>query len=213
MRSSSSPSATSHATASTARNRRTDPDESPAAAEFEAATTTVVTSRRARHQRIADLLGRHKVRSQSALAELLAAEGFSVTQATLSRDLDELGAMRIRDSDGALIYALRSEGGDGTPRPAEDSAALETRLRRLLGELLVTAEGSANLVVLRTPPGAAQFLASALDHADRHGVTSGVMGTIAGDDTVLVICRDPLGGPELARRLITAAAGAGHVSE
>jgi transcriptional regulator of arginine metabolism len=181
---------------------------SPAAAELESATAaTVVNSRRARHQRISDLLGLHKVRSQAALAELLAAEGFSVTQATLSRDLDELGAMRIRDADGALIYALRSEGGDGTPRPAVDPGALETRLRRLLGELLVKAEGSANLVVLRTPPGAAQFLASALDHADRHGVTAGVMGTIAGDDTVLVICRDPLGGPELARRLSTAATG------
>jgi transcriptional regulator of arginine metabolism len=182
--------------------------ESPAVAALEEATAvgTVVNTRRARHQRIADLLGKHQVRSQSALAELLAAEGFSVTQATLSRDLDELGAMRIRDNDGALIYALRSEGGDGSPRPAAESGELETRLRRLLGELLVTAEGSANLVVLRTPPGAAQFLASALDHADRHGVTAGVMGTIAGDDTVLVICRDPLGGPELARRLGAAAA-------
>jgi len=180
--------------------------QSPAASALEAAASaTVVNTRRARHQRIADLLGKHQVRSQSALAELLAAEGFTVTQATLSRDLDELGAMRIRDNDGALIYALRSEGGDGSPRPATDSSELETRLRRLLGELLVTAEGSANLVVLRTPPGAAQFLASALDHADRHGVTAGVMGTIAGDDTVLVICRDPLGGPDLARRLSAAA--------
>jgi transcriptional regulator of arginine metabolism len=199
-------SSSSPQSAATANERQTQ-DQSPAAAELEAAAGTVVNSRRARHQRIADLLGKHKVRSQSALADLLAAEGFSVTQATLSRDLDELGAMRIRDSDGTLIYALRSEGGDGSPRPASDSAALETRLRRLLGELLVTAEGSANLVVLRTPPGAAQFLASALDHADRHGVTSGVMGTIAGDDTVLVICRDPLGGTDLARRLIAAAAG------
>ena len=199
---------TPSSTSSSDRAAKEHPDTpaSPAAAELESATTaTVVNSRRARHQRISDLLGQHKVRSQAALAELLAAEGFSVTQATLSRDLDELGAMRIRDTDGALIYALRSEGGDGTPRPAVDPGALETRLRRLLGELLVKAEGSANLVVLRTPPGAAQFLASALDHADRHGVTAGVMGTIAGDDTVLVICRDPLGGPELARRLSTAA--------
>ena len=180
--------------------------EGSAPSVLESAASTVVNTRRARHQRIADLLGKHQVRSQSALAELLAAEGFSVTQATLSRDLDELGAMRIRDNDGALIYALRSEGGDGSPRPAAESGELETRLRRLLGELLVTAEGSANLVVLRTPPGAAQFLASALDHADRHGVTAGVMGTIAGDDTVLVICRDPLGGPDLARRLSAAAA-------
>jgi transcriptional regulator of arginine metabolism len=180
-------------------------EQSPAEAAMDSAAATVVNTRRARHQRIADLLGKHQVRSQSALAELLAGEGFTVTQATLSRDLDELGAMRIRDKDGALIYALRSEGGDGSPRPAADSGELETRLRRLLGELLVTAEGSANLVVLRTPPGAAQFLASALDHADRFGVTAGVMGTIAGDDTVLVICRDPQGGPDLARRLGAAA--------
>jgi transcriptional regulator of arginine metabolism len=201
---------TPSSTSSSDRAAKEHPDttSSPAAAELESATSaTVVNSRRARHQRISDLLGQHKVRSQAALADLLAAEGFSVTQATLSRDLDELGAMRIRDADGALVYALRSEGGDGTPRPAVDPGALETRLRRLLGELLVKAEGSANLVVLRTPPGAAQFLASALDHADRQGVTVGVMGTIAGDDTVLVICRDPLGGPELARRLSEAATG------
>lgn len=166
---------------------------------------TTVNTRRARHQRIADLLGKHKVRSQTALVELLAEEGYSVTQATLSRDLDELGAVRIRDRDGALVYALRSEGGDGAPQVARDGSVLEARLKKLLGELLVTAEGSANLVVLRTPPGAAQFLASAIDHADNQGVTADVMGTIAGDDTVLVICREPTGGPDLARRLISAA--------
>ncbi len=166
---------------------------------------TTVNTRRARHQRIADLLSKHKVRSQTGLAELLAEEGFSVTQATLSRDLDELGAVRIRDRDGALVYALRSEGGDGAPQVAPEASVLEARLKRLLGELLVTAEGSANLVVLRTPPGAAQFLASAIDHADNHGVTASVMGTIAGDDTVLVICREPTGGPDLARQLIHAA--------
>ena len=116
---------------------------------------TTVNTRRARHQRIADLLSKHKVRSQTALAELLAEEGYSVTQATLSRDLDELGAVRIRDRDGALVYALRSKGGDGAPQIARVGSALEARLKRLLGELLVTAEGSANLVVLRTPAGAA----------------------------------------------------------
>jgi transcriptional regulator of arginine metabolism len=168
---------------------------------------TTVTTRRARHQRIADLLSRHKVRSQTALADLLTEEGFSVTQATLSRDLDELGAVRIRDGDGTLVYALRSEGGDSAPKVASETSVLEARLKRLLGELLVTAEGSANLVVLRTPPGAAQFLAAAIDHAGNHGVTNGVMGTIAGDDTVLVICREPQGAPDLARQLINAAQG------
>jgi transcriptional regulator of arginine metabolism len=166
---------------------------------------TTVNTRRARHERIADVLGRYQVRSQTALAELLAEEGFTVTQATLSRDLDELGAVRLRNADGSLVYALRSEGGDAAPRVAREPSALETRLKRLLGELLVTAEGSANLVVLRTPPGAAQFLASAIDRADKHGVTATVMGTIAGDDTVLVICREPTGGPELARQFVQAA--------
>jgi transcriptional regulator of arginine metabolism len=180
----------------------TDHDEELSAA---GASLTTVTTRGARHQRIADLLGRHKVRSQTALADLLVAEGFSATQATLSRDLDELGAVRIRDTDGTLVYALRSEGGDGAPKLAAETSVLEARLKRLLGELLVTAEGSANLVMLRTPPGAAQFLASAIDHADKHGVTAGIMGTIAGDDTVLVICRDPVGGQDLARQLIQAA--------
>ncbi len=182
------------------------PSAAPSAAEeaLRGALTTV-TTRGARHQRIADILRRHSVRSQTALAELLAEEGFSVTQATLSRDLDELGAVRIRDHDGALVYALRSEGGDGAPAPAAETSVLEARLRRLLGELLVTAEGSANLVVLRTPPGAAQFLASAIDHAGGQGVTSSVMGTIAGDDTVLVICREPTGGPALAHQFVLAA--------
>jgi transcriptional regulator of arginine metabolism len=166
---------------------------------------TTVNTRRARHQRIADLLSKHKVRSQTGLAELLAEEGYSVTQATLSRDLDELGAVRIRDRDGALVYALRSEGGDGAPQAPREPSVLEARLRKLLADLLVSAEGSANLVVLRTPPGAAQFLASALDHADNHGVTADIMGTIAGDDTVLVICRKPTGAPDLARQLIQAA--------
>jgi len=169
------------------------------------AALTTVNTRRARHQRIADLLGRHKVRSQTALADLLADEGYSVTQATLSRDLDELGAVRIRDRDGALVYALRSEGGDGVPQAPSEPSVLESRLRKLLSDLLVSAEGSANLVVLRTPPGAAQFLASAIDHADNHGVTADIMGTIAGDDTVLVICREPTGGPDLARQLIQSA--------
>jgi transcriptional regulator of arginine metabolism len=166
------------------------------------ATATVPNTRAARHRRIVDVLGTHAVRSQNELAKLLAADGYAVTQATLSRDLDELGAVRIRDSGGALVYALPSEGGDTTPRPASDDAALDGRLGRLLGELLTSAEGSANLVVLRTPPGAAQFLASAIDRAGARGIVADVLGTIAGDDTVLVICRDPSGGPELADRLL-----------
>jgi transcriptional regulator of arginine metabolism len=167
-----------------------------------AAGSRVPNTRAARHRRIVDVLGAHAVRSQNELARLLATDGYVVTQATLSRDLDELGAVRIRDSTGQLVYALPSEGGDPTPRPATDDSAVDARLGRLLGELLTSAEGSANLVVLRTPPGAAQFLASAIDHAGARGVVADVLGTIAGDDTVLVIGRHPTGGPELAERLL-----------
>ncbi len=155
----------------------------------------------ARQQRIADLLSRTPVRSQTQLAELLAADGIEVTQATLSRDLVELDAVKVRIPSGALVYAVPAEGGDRTPHAAEESTAAETRLARLLGELLVSAEGSANLALLRTPPGAAQFLASAIDRT-RPG---DVLGTVAGDDTVLVISRGADGGAALADRLLAVA--------
>jgi transcriptional regulator of arginine metabolism len=122
-----------------------------------AASTGVANTRAARHQRIVDLLSRIGVRSQGQLAELLADDGFAVTQATLSRDLDELGAVKIRNTEGALVYAVPAEGGDRRPRPAPDDRVYSGRLARLCQELLVSAEASANLVVVRTPPGAAQF--------------------------------------------------------
>jgi transcriptional regulator of arginine metabolism len=165
-------------------------------------TTLVPATKNARQRRIVDLLGRHPVRSQGELADLLADEGFTVTQATLSRDLLELDAVKVRGSGGALVYAVPAEGGDRTPRPAAgDTAAGGSRLSRLLGDLLVSAEPSANLVVLRTPPGAAQFLASALDHAD----LGTVLGSIAGDDTVLVITRAPDGGRAVAEKFLALA--------
>jgi transcriptional regulator of arginine metabolism len=181
----------------------------------------------ARHARITGILAQraHPVRSQEELAELLADIGFRVTQATLSRDLEEIGAVRLRGPDGSLVYALPGEvshelggpgevpggvgiGSAGADRPATAGRseglfapfALEpsARLARVAAELLVTAEASANLVVLRTPAGAAQLLASAIDHA---GWPS-VLGTVGGDDTVLVISRDPAGGEELAQALL-----------
>ena len=159
----------------------------------------------ARQQKIIDLLSRHPVRSQTELAELLAQAGVHVTQATLSRDLVELDAVKVRVPSGALVYAVPAEGGDRTPVVAHDSAAAEARLARLLAELLVSAEGSANLALLRTPPGAAQFLASAFDRTE----SDDVLGTVAGDDTVLVISRRPDGGHALAQRFLALANGTG----
>lgn len=158
----------------------------------------------ARQQRIIDLLATAEVRSQTELADLLAAQGVSVTQATLSRDLVELDAVKVRSASGALVYAVPAEGGDRTPVSARETAASEARLAKLCSELLVSAEASANLVVLRTPPGAANFLASAMDKAE----LGDVLGTIAGDDTVVVIARDPAGGEEVAHRMLSLANGA-----
>jgi transcriptional regulator of arginine metabolism len=158
----------------------------------------VAGTKAARQQRITELLGGHPVRSQAELADLLALDGLHVTQGTVSRDLVELDAVRVRDSRGVLVYAVPGEGGDRTPRPAGESANGGLRLARLCADLLVSAESSANLVVLRTPPGAAQFLASALDKAQ----LAAALGTIAGDDTVVIVSRDPLGGAELAATLL-----------
>ncbi len=124
-----------------------------------------------------------------------------VTQATLSRDLVELDAVKVRSTSGALVYAVPGEGGDRRPATPGETAAGAVPPRPAGAELLVSAEASANLVVLRTPPGAAQFLASAFDKAD----LPDVLGTIAGDDTVLVIGRDPAGGDELVRRFLALA--------
>jgi transcriptional regulator of arginine metabolism len=162
--------------------------------------TTPVT-KTARQARIADILTRERVHSQDELAALLRQYGLTVAQATLSRDLDELGVVRLRATDGKMVYALPGEpGGPGIIDypSAADGAGGTQRLARYLSELLTSAESSANLVVLRTPAGAAQFLASVIDHAAWHSV----LGTVAGDDTLLVIARDPTGGGELAAEFL-----------
>ena len=165
------------------------------------ATAVRPATKSSRHQQIVELVTQHEVHSQGELAALLADQGVHVTQATLSRDLDELDAVKVRTSSGALVYAVPAEGGDRRPAAPGETAAAAARLARLCGELLVSADASANLVVLRTPPGAAQFLASAFDKAE----FPEVLGTIAGDDTVLVIGRDPSGGDDLARRFLALA--------
>jgi transcriptional regulator of arginine metabolism len=157
-------------------------------------TAAAPVTKAARHAQITQILATpgEPVRSQDDLASRLGERGVHVTQATLSRDLVELGAVRLRAPDGGLVYSL--QGGPAQYALPDPSA----RLARVAAELLVTAEASGNLVVVRTPAGAAQLLASAIDHA---GWPS-VLGTVGGDDTVLVISRDPAGGPELAAALL-----------
>ncbi|RHA44179.1 arginine repressor [Cellulomonas rhizosphaerae] len=167
-------------------------------------TATVPQTKAARHALIGALLARGAVASQQQLADLLVAEGVSVTQATLSRDLVELRAVKVRTPAGGLVYSVPAEGEVRAAPP--DTEMLAARLARLCEELLLTAEASGNLVVLRTPPGAAQFFASAIDHS----VLPTVLGTIAGDDTVLVIARDdrPEAGTALAARFLALASDA-----
>ncbi len=136
----------------------------------------------ARQARIAELLQARPVASQTELGRLLAEAGVAVTQATLSRDLDELGAVKVRTAAGPA-YTVPEENA---PRPAPPEA-VDARLARLLEELLVSVEATGPFVVVRTPPGGAHFLASSLDRA----ALPDVAGTVAGDDTVLLVTREP----------------------
>ncbi|WP_330254011.1 arginine repressor [Nocardia sp. NBC_00565] len=153
----------------------------------------IARTRAGRQSRIIELLLAHSVRSQTELAALLAAEGIETTQATLSRDLDELGAVKLRAADGgAGVYVVPEDGS-----PVRGVTGGTDRLSKLLGDLLVSTDASGNIAVLRTPPGAAHYLASALDRA----ALPFIVGTIAGDDTIAVIAREPLTGAELAAKI------------
>ena len=138
-------------------------------------------TRSARQARIVQILASEKVTSQRELRDRLAGEGIVVTQATLSRDLDELGALKVKHSSGGQFYQVPEVPGDhASPQGAR------AFLDRWLVEVLTSVQQAGNQLVLRTPPGAAQLLASSLDRAN----LAGVIGTIGGDDTVLVITED-----------------------
>jgi len=149
----------------------------------------VKPTKQQRLHRVVKLLETKAVGSQTHLVELLAAEGIDATQATVSRDLEELGALKVRLPGGDTAYAL--------PELPSHQVAPEDHLRRVLGDWVVEVDHSANLVVLRTPPGSAHVVGSALD---RSGFP-GVIGTVAGDDTVLVVASEQVGGAGVASRL------------
>lgn len=146
------------------------------------------TSVSARRAKAISLIKAGVVHSQSDLVKLLKKAGFAVTQATASRDLEEVGAVRSRNSAGELIYQI------GTTSDGAISKSMP-----LPSDLILSVEPSGNLAVVRTPPGGAQFLASALDNS---GIKS-IIGTIAGDDTVLVISKKSNGGADLAKELLS----------
>jgi transcriptional regulator of arginine metabolism len=147
----------------------------------------------ARRAKAITLIKAGKINSQSDLVKELKKVGFPVTQATASRDLEEIGAVRSRNG-----YTI-SQG--------EDESI--SRSLPMPGSLILSVEPSGNLVVVRTPPGGAQLLASSLDHS---GIES-IIGTIAGDDTVLVVSRKATGGAELAKELLSYSANQGRAKK
>jgi transcriptional regulator of arginine metabolism len=142
-----------------------------------------------RQHRIARILEQHAVASQAQLVDLLAADGVVATQATASRDLEDMGAVKVRVPGGELVYAI--------PQLPSDQIAPEDHLRRVFGDWVVDVASSGNLVILRTPPGSAHVVASALDRAGQDDV----IGTVAGDDTILVVCAEHHPGRKVADRM------------
>ena len=146
-------------------------------------------SKHQRQHRVARLLAGHVVTSQEQLVGLLADEGIESTQATVSRDLDDLGAVKVRVPGAESMYAI--------PEHPADRVVPIDQLRRVMGEWVVDVGYSGNLVVLRTPPGSAHVVASALD---RTGI-EGSIGTVAGDDTLMVVAAEGTTGEQLATAL------------
>ncbi len=142
-----------------------------------------------RQHLVAKLLASHAVTSQEQVVHLLADEGVAATQATVSRDLEDLGAIKVRSGAGESIYAI--------PELPRDQRAPDDHLRRVCADWVVEVGHSGNVVVVRTPPGTANVVGSALD---RSGLPE-VLGTVAGDDTVIVIAVAGVPGEALADRL------------
>lgn len=143
-------------------------------------------SKHQRQHRISRMLANQAVTSQEQLVGLLADDGIESTQATVSRDLDDLGAVKVRVPGGESVYAI--------PEHPADRVVPMDQLRRVMGEWVVEVESSGNLVVLRTPPGSAHVVASALD---RTGI-EGSIGTVAGDDTLMVVAAEGTAASDLA---------------
>lgn len=141
----------------------------------------------ARRAKAISLIQAGLIHSQTDLVSQLKKSGFRVTQTTASRDLEEIGAVRGRDVQGESIYQIRGTSDDAL-----------SRVNPVPAKLILSVDHSANLAVVHTPPGAAQFVASSLDHAN----LTGVIGTLAGDDTVILVSKKSTGGAQLAKELL-----------
>lgn len=154
---------------------------------------TVPTTKAARQALIRRVIEAEAISSHADLASRLEQDGIVVTQATLSRDLVDIGAIKVRGAAGRHVYA--------TAETVDIHEDTEQRLTRVCRELLFSADYAGNIVVLRTPAGAAQYLASAIDTNDNNDI----VGTVAGDDTVLVVARDPERAAHVAQKFLARA--------
>ena len=149
---------------------------------------TMTELKEQRHRAIAELIRGQPLANQEELAERLAALGFAVTQATISRDLEQLGAIKVR-REGRLAYTLPDQLANGVPNSSQFATVLRDWVRSI--------DVAGNLVVLKTPPGSAHLIGVALDRA----ALPDVVGTICGDDTVFVAVRDAALAPLFADKL------------
>jgi transcriptional regulator of arginine metabolism len=143
--------------------------------------------KRQRQQALLELVRAESLASQDEIAARLEDLGFPATQSTISRDLDELGLVRMRDADGHLRYATPENGGTNGAR----------HVKSILREFARSVEHSRNLVLVKTPPAGAMPVARALDASD----VEGIMGTVAGDDTIIVVIREDVRARDVAASL------------
>ncbi len=143
-------------------------------------------NRSERHAAIQRLIREHPIATQSGLVEALRSEGHDVVQTTVSRDVHELGLVKVRDASGRLVYAF-----------PEDTPGFDADVTEALARWALTVEASGNLVVVTTPYGYAQALAQAIDVAHHPHIA----GTVAGENTILLVSREPTTGAELAEEI------------
>ncbi|MFM9095401.1 MAG: arginine repressor [Actinomycetes bacterium] len=150
-------------------------------------------SKTARQHVIEELIVNKEISSQNELLNMLKSKGFDITQTTLSRDLDEINAVKNVKIDGKNVYTIKKNSAD----KLQSSKDVRNKLEKSLSEFVISVDSSANLAIIHTPAGAAQYVASLIDQA----AMEKVLATIAGDNTVLVVAKGLDDGKKVASQI------------
>jgi len=150
-------------------------------------------SKTARQHVIEELIVNKEISSQNELLNMLKSKGFDITQTTLSRDLDEINAVKNVKIDGKNVYTIKKNSAD----KLQSSKNVRNKLEKSLSEFVISVDSSANLAIIHTPAGAAQYVASLIDQA----AMEKVLATIAGDNTVLVVTKGLDDGKKVASQI------------